>query len=193
MEFLKENIFYNKEILLHICCAPCATWSIQQLKDFGYENIVLFYSNSNIYPKDEYEKRLIYVKKLAEKHSLSLIIDEYNHKDWLSCCRPYATEPEGGKRCSLCFEYNLKRASQIAQKLSIKEFTTTLTISPYKKSEMIFKEGSKFPGYIPFNFKKKDGYRKSIELSKKENYYRQCYCGCEYSLIEMRKRKIKKG
>lgn len=191
MEILTNN--KSKDILLHVCCAPCATWSIEHLKNVGFQTIILYYTNSNIYPEEEYNKRLFYVRKLAEFHKIPLIFDRYDHKDWLHCCKHLSKEPEGGQRCSLCFEYNLRKTSNAAELLKIENFTTTLTISPYKNSKKIFAEGEKFSGFLPFDFKKNDGYKKSIEISKRENYYRQCYCGCEYSLIEMKKKNQRKA
>ncbi len=180
-------------ILLHVCCAPCATWSILKLQELGYTGITLFYSNSNIYPETEYYKRLEYVQQLAERHSLPLVVDKYAHKEWSSICHPFSAEPEGGKRCDQCFEYTFSKTHALATTLGIAEFTTSLTISPFKNTETIFRIGSGFPGFQRINFKENNGYKKSIELSREYGYYRQKYCGCEYSLSDLKRRSTKKG
>lgn len=170
-----------KKILLHCCCAPCSTSSIERLLADGYE-IILFYSNSNIYPREEFDKRLLYMKKLSEIYKLELITGEYDHASWSEAIKGLENEPEKGKRCSACFAYNLARAAAKAKELGIEEFTTTLTLSPHKVSQMIFDAAKDMEGYVPYNFKKQEGFKKSLQLSEKYGLYRQNYCGCEYSL-----------
>ena len=170
-----------KKILLHCCCAPCSTASIEQLLADGYD-IVLFYSNSNIFPKEEFDKRLSYMHKLSEIYKLKLLTDVYDHDAWSAAIKGLETEPEKGRRCAACFAYNLARAEAKALELGIEEFTTTLTVSPHKISEMIFNAARDMAGYVPYNFKKQDGFKKSLQLSEKYGLYRQSYCGCEYSL-----------
>lgn len=170
-----------KKILLHCCCAPCSTASIERLLADSYE-IVLFYSNSNIYPKEEFDKRLLYMQKLAEIYKLKLIVEGYDHESWSRAVKGLEDEPEKGRRCSACFAYNLATAEKKASELGIEEFTTTLTLSPHKISEMIFNAAKDMAGYVPYNFKKQDGFKRSLELSEKYGLYRQNYCGCEYSL-----------
>jgi len=170
-----------KKILLHCCCAPCSTASIERLLADGYE-IVLFYSNSNIYPKEEFGKRFSYMQKLSEIYKLELIADEYDHNAWSSAVKGLEDEPEKGRRCAACFAYNLARAEAKARELGIEEFTTTLTVSPHKISQMIFDVAKDMAGYVPYNFKKQEGFKKSLQLSEKYGLYRQNYCGCEYSL-----------
>jgi len=170
-----------KKILLHCCCAPCSSASIERLLADGYE-VVLFYSNSNIFPKKEFDKRLIYMQKLAEIYKLELVVGEYDHASWSEVVKGLENEPEKGRRCAACFAYNLATAEAKAKELGIEEFTTTLTVSPHKISEMIFNAAKGMQGYVPYNFKKQDGFKKSLQLSEKYGLYRQNYCGCEYSL-----------
>lgn len=170
----------RKKLLLHVCCGPCATWAIEFL--LSSYDLTLFFSNSNIFPLQEYKKRLQYAKHLADIHNLALIEDDYNHNLWLNFIHPFELEPEGGKRCDKCFEFNLGRASAYALQHGYDYFTTTLTISPYKDTQKIFAVGNKFKNYLAIDFKQEDGYKKSIQLSKKHCLYRQKYCGCEFSI-----------
>lgn len=170
-----------ESILLHMCCAPCATAPVEKLLAEGYK-IGLFFSNSNIYPYEEYKKRYDTGVKLSGLVGVHLEEDEYEHDKWLQHIRGFENEPEKGERCSLCFAYSLKRTSIMAEKLGYSHFSTTLTLGPHKVSRMIFAEGERYPNYIPFDFKKKDGYKRSLELSKAHGIYRQNYCGCEFSL-----------
>ncbi len=170
-----------KSILVHMCCAPCATAPVERLLEEGYR-IGLFFSNSNIYPYEEYIRRLETSDQFSGLVDVHLEQDEYEHDKWLEHVRGLEDEPEKGSRCSKCFAYSLHRTSQVAEKLGYSHFTTTLTLGPHKVSRMIFAEGEKYPNYIPFDFKKRDGYKRSLELSKEMDIYRQNYCGCEFSL-----------
>ena len=170
----------NKKILLHTCCAPCAAPSGERLLGEDW-NITLFYSNSNIFPKTEYKKRLESARKLANIWKAPLIIDSWDHEEWKKYVKGHEKEPEGGSRCSLCFEFNLKRTADKAKELNFDVFTTTLTLGPYKNSKVIFDIASLFPGFMEFNFKKKNGFLRSVELSREYGLYRQNYCGCEFS------------
>jgi len=116
------------KILLHVCCGPCSTFVIEQLKSEGHE-LVLFFPNSNIYPKEEREKRKLYAEKVSEIYELDFIFDEYNHPEWKEFVRGLESEPSGGKRCAKCFEMNLTKAAMKARELGIENFTTTLTVS----------------------------------------------------------------
>jgi predicted adenine nucleotide alpha hydrolase (AANH) superfamily ATPase len=171
--------------LLHVCCAVCGAGAIEELmKD---SEVILFFSNSNIFPKDEFEKRLENAKKISEIYGLELVADEYDHDDWLDFIKGLESEPEKGKRCLKCFEFNLRKTAEEAKDLKIENFTTTLTISPHKDSKKIFDIGKRVAydvgvNFLEKDFKKNDGFKKSNELSKKHNLYRQNYCGCEFSL-----------
>jgi epoxyqueuosine reductase len=167
-------------ILLHVCCAPCSTAVVERLQEQGYD-IHLFFSNSNIHPREEFDKRLAEALKIASIKGLELIIDKYDHQSWLDHVRGLEDEPERGRRCIKCFEYNLSRTAITAQQLGIPGFTTTLTVSRYKSSRDIFSIGSTLPGFLAMDFKKQAGYARSITLAKQFELYRQGYCGCEFS------------
>jgi predicted adenine nucleotide alpha hydrolase (AANH) superfamily ATPase len=168
-----------KTLLLHVCCAPCSTAAIERLA--GTWDVTLFFSNSNISPESEYEKRLSEARKVSRAMGLPLVEDKYDHHSWLESIKGLESEPEKGKRCEKCFEYNLSRASTYAIENEFEAFTTTLTISPHKDSAVIFKIGKNLGHFLDENFKKKDGFRRSLELSDKQGLYRQDYCGCEFS------------
>jgi len=171
----------EKRILLHTCCSCCATVPVERLLSQGY-TVALFFSNSNIFPEQEYEKRLDSARKFAGLRGIRLMEDVYDHASWLQHIKGLENEPERGKRCIKCFEYNLGRAAIKAQDLNIPCFTTTLTVSRHKPSKVIFTVGAHFPGFQPIDFKKQDGFTKSIELSRQYDLYRQNYCGCEFSM-----------
>jgi epoxyqueuosine reductase len=175
----------KKKLLLHVCCAPCSTHVIEELKT-DYE-VSLFFYNPNVHPKEEYEKRLIESKRYAKESGLNFIEGEYDSCNWLDFIKGLEDEPEHGRRCTKCFEMRLDRTAQHALENSFDIFACTLTVSPYKKKEIINglgkTIGEKYKiAYLESDFKKKDGYRKSIELSKKHNLYRQGYCGCVFSI-----------
>jgi epoxyqueuosine reductase len=171
---------HQETILLHVCCAPCSTAVVERLQEQGYD-VNLFFSNSNIHPKEEYEKRLEEARKIASIKGLELIVDQYDHQSWLYHIQGLENEPERGKRCLKCFEYNLGRTAVMAQQLGIPGFTTTLTVSRHKPSREIFSIGSTLQGFLALDFKKQDGYARSIALAKQLELYRQGYCGCEFS------------
>jgi predicted adenine nucleotide alpha hydrolase (AANH) superfamily ATPase len=170
----------KEKILLHVCCAPCSTSVAERLIEQGYK-VILFFSNSNISPEDEYLKRLAEARKLAEILHLELLEDTYDHQAWLDHIRGFEETPERGARCLKCFEYTLDRTSSRAELLKCPSFTTTLTVSRHKSSQDIFEVGRRYPGFMPIDFKKRDGYVRSITLSKQLDLYRQGFCGCEFS------------
>ncbi len=176
-----KNALNNRIVLLHICCAPCGSSSIERLLREKNE-VTLFFSNSNIFPEEEFLKRLYNVEKLAKFYDIVLIRDIYNHENWLKRISGLEKEPETGKRCSECFKFNLEKTAQKAEEFLIKSFSTTLTVSPHKNSAQIFSIGKKFSGFKEYDFKKENGFSRSIELSKKLDLYRQNYCGCEFSI-----------
>lgn len=176
----------GEKVLLHCCCVVCAGYSIEKLISLGFKP-VLFWYNPNIYPMEEYEKRLCELEKYAQKLSLELIVPEQKHDDWVKFVQGLENEKEGGARCLKCFEYRLNAAAKEAKKQNISKFTTTLTISPHKNSKNIFVEGNKAAEeygveFLEIDFKKQNGFIKTIEIAKRENFYRQKYCGCEYAL-----------
>jgi hypothetical protein len=166
-------------ILLHVCCAPCATWPIERLrKDY---DVTLFFSNSNVAPAAEYEKRLQNVRKLADRLALPLIADAYDHDRWREHVKGLENEPEKGRRCEKCFEFNLNRAADYGRNHGFELFTTSLTVSPHKSSATIFRIARGKGRFLECDFKKENGFKRSRELSRLYDLYRQDYCGCEFS------------
>ncbi len=167
-------------MILHICCAPCGGGCVERLKENG-EETVLFYSNSNLNSQEEFERRLACVRQLAEAQQIKLAIDPYDHESWLRAVEGYENEPEQGERCRRCFNFSLSRTALFAEG---ENFCTTLTVSPRKRSKVIFEIGSEWNNFVPEDFKKRDGYRRSCEIARQSGFYRQNYCGCEFSLRE---------
>ena len=181
------------EILLHICCAPCSTHSIDLLRKDGWKVTGLFY-NPNICPPAEYHFREEEAMKFCEALDVPLLTEPYDHGGWVDFVREYAHLGEGSRRCHECFRMRLESCASIAVERDFHAFTTTLTISPHKNSKVIFQIGrdiSKIYGirFEEYNFKKKDGFKISIRMSGEHRLYRQDYCGCEYSMEERRNRK----
>lgn len=170
-------------LLLHSCCAPCSSSVIEKLKgDFSLT--VLFY-NPNIEPYVEYTKRKEEQIKLLKKLNIDYLEIDYLNEEFINKVIGFEKEKEGGRRCWLCYELRLEKTAELAKKYNFNYFTTTLTVSPYKNSKIINEIGKNLEEkyqvkYLISDFKKEDGYKKSIELSKKYNLYRQNYCGCLY-------------
>ena len=176
----------KNKILLHACCAICSGYPISLLKDMGYEVIVYFY-NPNIYPKSEYIKRLEAQKTLCAYYNVELIIGDYDTENFYTVAKGLENEPEKGKRCDKCFYLRLRKTAQLAKELEIKEFTTSIVISPHKNFQKLTDIGEIIAKdfqltYIAVDFKKKDGFLKTNKISKELNLYRQNYCGCKFSL-----------
>lgn len=153
--------------------------------------MTLYYSNSNIGSAEEYEKRLAEVRKFAEHFGLELIVDPYDHQawlDWVSTVENFADAPERGARCVRCFAWSLERAATESARRGM-TFATTLTVSPYKNSATIFEVGGQYENFERYDFKKQDGYLKSMRLSQELGLYRQNYCGCEFSKLSSEKSK----
>lgn len=178
-------------LLLHSCCAPCSSYVIEYLSQ--YFNITVFYYNPNIYPDEEYahrsseQKRLI--SSMQTKFPVNYIDEDFNSKPFYDCAKGFENEPEGGKRCAECFKLRLGRTGQKARELGLDYFTTTLTISPLKNAQLINEIGMSVSekcsvAWLPSDFKKKEGYKRSIELSRIYGLYRQDYCGCVFSKQE---------
>lgn len=167
-------------ILLHVCCAPCSTHSIEVIQQ-EYD-VSLFFANSNIYPEEEFQKRLNELQRFAAACAVPLIVDPYDHNAWLEHIAGLEDEPEKGARCTKCFEFNLGRTADYAREQGFDYFTTTLTISPHKHSQTIFSIGERLGNFLCIDFKKKNGFQRSLSLSKEYNLYRQNYCGCEFSV-----------
>ncbi len=175
------------KMLLHICCAPCSTHVIKMLQD-DYDVTGFFY-NPNIHPRDEYEHRLETAREYSEAIGLDLIEGDYDIKRWLEATEGYKDEPEGGARCPICYRLRLEEAAKHAAAEKYDFFATTLTISPRKKAEVINPIGLEMAveygvRFYEGDFKKKDGFKHSVEMSKAHGLYRQDYCGCIYSQLE---------
>ncbi|RLG58102.1 MAG: recombinase [Candidatus Hydrothermarchaeota archaeon] len=173
-----------EKLMLHACCAPCATHVVKVLRE-KYEVIVYFY-NPNIHPEEEYHLRMKNMIKLAELYDFPLIIGDYDVELWFERIKGFEKEKEGGERCKLCFELRLEKTAKLAKELGMPIFATTLTISPHKNAEVINSIGKKIAKkynikFFEADFKKKNGFKKSVEESKRLNLYRQNYCGCIFS------------
>lgn len=187
-EILKLN--GNREsLLLHSCCAPCSSAVLLRLREAF--DITLFYYNPNIFPAGEYEKRLKEQKKLLSLlGGIEFIEGKYKHDDFLKLSSGLENEAEGKSRCERCYKLRLEETACVAEKNNFKYFTTTLSVSPHKKADLlngILEETAIKYRVKPLfaDFKKKDGYKQSIELSKEYDLYRQEYCGCEFSVNNM--------
>ena len=178
----------KQTLLLHVCCAPCSSSVIEVLRDEF--DITLYFYNPNITSREEYDLRLNELKRLVLEmpaaKGLSIIEGGYNPEDFFALSKGFETEKEGGKRCALCYEERLLSTAERAEELGFDFFTTTLSVSPYKNAKKLNEIGERLaaevkPDYLVSDFKKKDGYKRSIELSKQYGLYRQDYCGCIYS------------
>ncbi|MBU0599346.1 epoxyqueuosine reductase QueH [bacterium] len=174
-----------RDILLHICCGVCTSSVVEKLREENFEPTGFFY-NPNVYPEEEYKRRLEAAFKVSEILKFKLIEGHYEKDKWGKLVLEFKDqeEVEGGKRCQLCFQIRLKECYQKSKELNISYFTTTLSASPHKDALMINHIGRGIGGesFLESNFKKKDGFKKGIEFSKRYNLYRQDYCGCTYSL-----------
>ncbi len=174
-------------LLLHTCCAPCSTHTIKVL--YEYFNLTVFFTNDNIYPFEEYQKRLIEEEEYCKKLNIPVIHDTYDHSDYLNCVKGDEAKGEKSIRCYKCYTLRLEKTVQKASLLKFDFFTTSLSISPYKISRWINEIGyimeEKYNiKYLFSDFKKEEGYKDSIKMSLRENMYRQDYCGCEFSKQE---------
>lgn len=193
---IKENTDRNPSLLIHSCCAPCSSYVLEYLSQ--YFDITLLYYNPNISPKSEFDYRVSELKRLVSEMSLdkgiNIVIPEYNDREFYDEVRGMEDIPEGGERCFKCYEIRLRKALEYARENSFEYFTTTLSISPYKNAEKLNEIGERLAGeyggikWLPSDFKKRNGYKRSIELSKVYNLYRQDYCGCVYSKAERDKK-----
>lgn len=170
-------------LLLHSCCGPCSSYVLEYLSD--YFDITLFFFNPNIQPAEEYEKRLSAQKQLLErakyKNPVKILEGEYEPQRFFEAVKGFENCREGGARCEKCFELRLSEAAEVAEKGDFDFFATTLTVSPHKNSVIINEIGGKHKNYLPSDFKKREGYKRSIILSKQYGLYRQDYCGCIFS------------
>lgn len=191
LEMEKEISSFDskKRLLLHSCCAPCSSYVIEYLSDFF--DITVYYYNPNIYSMEEYNKRaeeqIRLINSMSFKNNVDYYIEEYNQSDFYAMAEGLEEEKEGGARCIECFKLRLCKAAEYAKNNNYDYFTTTLTISPLKNSQIINEIGENISSlcnikYLLSDFKKKGGYLRSLELSKKYNLYRQDFCGCKFSI-----------
>lgn len=171
------------QIVLHVCCGVCAVGAAQVLLSEGHEVTGYFY-NPNISPAEEYYRRLAASQQAAAHLGFSVVEGLYNPADWYNVAAPFADEPEGGRRCEVCYRMRLQQTFRYTVECGASLFTTTLTISPHKSALIINQIGQEVGGnkFLIRDFKKKEGFKKATELARKWGLYRQNYCGCEYSL-----------
>ena len=177
-------------LLLHVCCAPCSSYCLEYLSE--YFDITVYYYNPNISKKEEYLKRLAeeerYISVKEFKYPVKLTESTYDPQEFFDAVRGLEKEPEGGLRCRECFKLRLEASAKKVKELGFEWFTTTLTISPLKNAALLNEIGAEMGEkygvkWLPSDFKKKEGYKRSIELSREYGLYRQDYCGCVFSRV----------
>lgn len=186
IEIISE-LNYQPKLLLHSCCGPCSSYVITYLKD--YFDITILYYNPNIEPEEEYLKRKNEQKRLIKElniPTLKFLDCDYENSEFRNICKGYEKEIEGGKRCERCFNLRLNYTAKVAKLHNFEYFGTTLTVSPHKNATLINAIGNNLANlynlkWLYSDFKKKDGYKKSITISKQYDLYRQNYCGCLFS------------
>ena len=200
---IKENCAggsVTKKVLLHSCCGPCSTYCIQTLAE--YFEVTVFYYNPNIYPESEYTKRVLEQQKLISemrfKYPVTFIAGNYDSEKFYNMARGLENVKEGGERCFKCYELRLREAAKIAKNGEYDFFTTTLSISPLKNAQKLNEIGMLLAEeygieYLLSDFKKKNGYKRSVELSEQYGLYRQDYCGCVFSMKERKEAENKKN
>ncbi len=180
------------KVLLHSCCAPCSTASLEFLVE--HADVTIFFSNSNIHPKSEYMRRSneqkVFVEKFNDRtgHTVGFIEDDYRSNVFFKMVKKegLAEEPEGGLRCAACFDMRLDRSAEVAQERGFDYFGSAITLSKNKNSQLINELGvgvqkNYDSRYLPSDFKKSNGYQRSIEMCNEYNVFRQCYCGCSFA------------
>lgn len=182
-------------LLLHSCCAPCSSYVLEYLS--RYFSVTVFYYNPNISPKEEYDKRVEEQQRLIEAmaftHPVSFVAGDYEPEKFYEAAKGLEREPEGGERCFRCYRLRLQEAARLAAEGGFDYFTTTLTISPLKNAAKLNEIGEELGeiyqvAHLPSDFKKKNGYKRSVELSGEYGLYRQDYCGCVFSKREVKSR-----
>lgn len=200
-KLMEEQMSSTKEgstLLLHACCAPCSSACLERLSNFF--KITIIYYNPNITEEKEYLKRLEelknFIQKIKVKYPINIIDTRYDPKEFFEISKGLEKEKERGKRCYKCYELRLEETAKVAKENNFDFFATTLTLSPYKKTDWLNEIGENLSNkyqtsYLYSDFKKKNGYKRSIDLSKEYNLYRQDYCGCIYSKLEREEEKNK--
>lgn len=190
LDAIIEELTTKKRLLLHSCCAPCSSYVLEYL--FPYFDIWVYYYNPNITEREEYDKRIGELKRMIDtmnqehQWDIHLVEGPYEPECFLKAAAGLEECPEGGERCQRCFTLRLSKSASYAADHSFDYFTTTLTISPLKNADLLNEIGNRMGQkygvpFLPSDFKKKNGYQRSIELSREYHLYRQDYCGCEYS------------
>jgi predicted adenine nucleotide alpha hydrolase (AANH) superfamily ATPase len=185
----------REKLLLVTCCAPCTPYIIEQLKEkFA---LTIYFYNPNIHPEEEYQMRKLEMEGYAASLGLPFIEGDYDVKRWQDMTEGLHHEPEGGFRCEICFSMRINRACQFASENGFKIFATTFALSPYKHKQMIYKLCRNYASdyglkFLDFDFRKHDGFKMSMQMSKRMDFYMQHYCGCMYSLQETEERRSKR-
>jgi len=198
LEKIIASLTEPKKVFLHSCCAPCSSYCMEYLR--RYFNVTVFYYNPNIMHAEEYQKRVAEQKRLIDAYNqiemaddgswlrqIAFVEGRYDVDNYLATIKGLEDCPEGGSRCGRCFELRLRETAGMAKELNMDYFTTTLTISPLKNAQLINEIGNRIGeemgiAFLPSDFKKNNGYLRSIELSKEYDLYRQDYCGCDFSM-----------
>ncbi len=192
LDKILEQVTTTQRLFLHSCCAPCSSYVLEYLR--RYFEITVFYYNPNISADEEYQKRVAEQKRLIEAYNklpdsgypIDVMEGDYEPKAFYAIAKGLEQCPEGGERCFACYELRLRKTAELARQLDYDYFTTTLTISPLKNAAKLNEIGERLSeeyqmAWLPSDFKKKNGYKRSIELSAEYGLYRQNYCGCVYS------------
>ena len=197
-DFKIDYPFANKNVLLHSCCAPCAGEVIERMVEAGL-NLTIFFYNPNIHPKREYEIRKNENIKFAEKLNIKFVDADYDVGNWFNEIKGLENEPERGKRCTKCFDMRFLRTAVYAKNNGFSVFTSSLGISRWKDMQQINDCGERvaamFSGlnYWTYNWRKKGGAARMYEIAKRENFYKQEFCGCVFSLRDTNKWRLKNG
>ena len=175
------------KVVLHICCGICAGGVAERLKSEGHE-VLGFFCNPNIHPREEYEKRLEVARVVASELGFALEAPPYSPDEWYNVAGHLADEPEDGARCVICYRLRLAATARFLEENGWDAMTTTLTISPRKRAVVVNRVGADVAGdkFLARDFKKKDGFKRANELARKWGVYRQDYCGCQYSMRTQR-------
>ena len=168
---------------MHICCGVCAAGTVHTLNGEGY-HVTGFFYNPNIHPEEEYQKRLEATYRVAQELDFTLYVAPYEPDEWYKAVVSMENEPEGGRRCSVCYKMRLQKTFEFMKECGADAFTSTLTISPHKPADTVNRIGREIGGdtFLDRDFKKKDGFKRAMEMARRWELYRQDYCGCIYSI-----------
>ncbi len=180
---MKSDAPIGNSVLLHVCCGVCLGHPVQKLRDEGY-CVTGYFFNPNIYPEDEYVRRLDAARAMADSLEMELVEGDYLHDEWLKAVAGLESEKEGGKRCGRCFEFRLEASHRKSLEIGSYKFTSTLSVSPHKDFKVVSAVGKKISEkrFLPLDFKKEDGFKKTRDMAGRHSLYCQNYCGCEFSM-----------